>query len=208
MRHAKPSLPFGGRVYYGQTDFPLSDEGESDARMIADAVKDTGFDAVYSSDLCRAVRTAKIVAPDLHINTTPMLREIDLGDWEGKSYDEVREEFKEIYDSRGSDFTKIAPPRGETFAQLQVRSVKAFNEIADHHKSGRVLIVSHGAFIWSVVSHIMGLNLSDMFFYPLDYCGIHFIEERCGRLGLIRYNWRPGLLRSRGGSETRTVSGK
>ena len=53
------------------------------------------------------------------------------------------------------------------------------------------LIVAHGGAIWSIVARLFGLDLNDMFFFPLDYCGIDVVEPSCGRWRLVRYNWTP-----------------
>ena len=192
MRHAKPELPFGGRVYYGRTDFPLSEEGRAAAAKLGEALRGkVTFDALYTSGMKRAVETASLVVPEMEGKTVPELREVDLGEWDGRSYDEVREQFIEIYEKRGTKFASTAPPGGETFEELQHRAVPAFEKILSAHAGGNILIVAHGGAIWSIVSHLFGLDLSDMFFFPLDYCGIDIIEPSCGRMRLVRYNWTP-----------------
>ena len=157
MRHAKPELPFGGRVYYGRTDFPLSAEGRAAAAALGGHLRGRiKFDALYTSGMTRAVETASLAVPGMAGTAVPELR-----------------------------------PGGESFEEMQRRTVPAFEKIAAAHESGNILIVAHGGAIWSIVAHLFGLNLNDMFFFPLDYCGIDVVEPSCGRWRLVRYNWTP-----------------
>ena len=195
MRHAKPELPFGGRVYYGRADFPLSAEGRAAAAELGGRLRGMiTFDALYTSGMKRAVETASLAVPEMTGTAVPELREVDLGAWEGRSYDEVREQFREIYERRGVKFASTAPPCGESFEEMQRRTVPAFEKIAAAHESGNILIVAHGGAIWSIIAALFGLDLNDMFFFPLDYCGINVVEPSCGRWRLVKYNWTPCLL--------------
>ena len=85
MRHAKPELPFGGRVYYGRTDFPLSAEGRAAAARLGEHLRGRiTFDALYTSGMKRAVETASLAVPGMTGTSVPELREVDLGDWDGR----------------------------------------------------------------------------------------------------------------------------
>lgn len=195
MRHAKPELPYGGRVYYGQTDYPLSQEGLRSAAEVGNYLKGKiDFDYVYASDMTRAKQTAELAAPGKEIRIAPELREVNLGAWEGRSYDDVRAQFTEIYEARGAKFAEVAPPGGETFVEMQRRTVPAFEKIVASHKSGRILIVVHGGTIWTISAKIFGYDLNDMYFFLVDYCGISVLEAMFGRYRLCQHNWRPGLF--------------
>ena len=79
MRHAKPELPFGGRVYYGRTDFPLSAEGRAAAAALGGHLRGRiKFDALYTSGMTRAVETASLAVPGMAGTAVPELREVDL----------------------------------------------------------------------------------------------------------------------------------
>ena len=115
MRHAKPELPFGGRVYYGRTDFPLSAEGRAAAAALGGHLRGRiTFDALYTSGMTRAVETASLAVPGMAGTAVPELREVDLGDWDGRSYDEVRDQFREIYERRGVVDALSSPTDGES----------------------------------------------------------------------------------------------
>ncbi|MDL2297689.1 histidine phosphatase family protein [Synergistaceae bacterium OttesenSCG-928-D05] len=196
VRHAKPELPHEGKLYYGHTDYPLSEIGVARARQLGNELRDVAFDRIYCSDLTRARQTAELILEgrDSKLNVTPSLREIFLGDWEGKSFDEVRTTWEELYEKRGASFDSVPPPGGESFLDLQRRSVPAFASILEESPSGNILVVAHAAFIWSVMCHYFSFKLNDLFFYPLDFCGMHLLYNANGLLRLMRYNWNSELL--------------
>jgi alpha-ribazole phosphatase len=195
VRHAKPELPHGGKLFYGSTDYPLSSEGIKRAGELAEDLKGIRFDHIFSSDMQRALHTAELIVPHRkgEIAQVPALREIDLGEWEGRSFDEVREEWDEIYEARGKSFDSVAPPAGESFIELQARTVPAFEDILAKCPSGDILLVAHGGVIWTLMCHYFGLKLNDLFFFPMDYCGLHLICRTGGLMRLLRYNWNSRL---------------
>lgn len=196
IRHAKPELPYGGGVYYGSTDYPLSEEGERAAAALRDVLAPIQFEGIYSSDLVRARRTLELALPQHSdsIKTVSELREINLGEWEGKTFDEVRSEWNEIYEARGASFDSVSPPGGESFKELSKRTVPAFEKIMESTPSGNILIMAHGGVIWTIICHFFKKELNDMFFYPMDYCGIHVIKKTEKMLRLSKYNWSARVI--------------
>lgn len=194
VRHGKPELPHE-RMYYGRTDYPLAGEGVTQALALSEMLKDKTFAHAYSSPLSRARETMRLISPDFagEIICVPELREIDLGEWEGKTYDEVRDEWNEIFEARGRDFAHTAPPGGESFADLQKRTVPAFEKILADCPEGDILIVAHGGVIWTIMCHYFGFNLNDIFYYLMEYCGVNVLHLTDGVMRLGKYNWSPEI---------------
>ncbi|NLD05081.1 MAG: histidine phosphatase family protein [Synergistaceae bacterium] len=195
IRHAKPDLPHKGKLYYGSTDYPLCEEGMIMARNLSKDLKDLEMNAVFSSDLKRARDTAEIVLAGRlsGVRQVRGLREIHLGEWEGKSFDEVRSTWNDIYEKRGTSFDSVGPPGGESFKDLQKRTVPAFEEILNNNPLGSILVFAHGGVIWTLMCNYFGFKLNDIFFYPMDFCGIHLIERTGEFMKLIKYNWSSNL---------------
>lgn len=195
IRHAKPDLPHNGKLYYGSTDYQLSEEGILMARELSDVLKGLEVGAVFSSDLKRAIDTAEISLSGrlCDIKQVRGLREIHLGEWEGRSFDEVRSNWNELYEKRGTSFDSVGPPGGESFKDLQKRTVPAFEEILKNNPSGDILVFAHGGVIWTLMCNYFGFKLNDIFFYPMDFCGIHLIERDGDFMKLKKYNWSPNL---------------
>lgn len=194
VRHGKPDLPNGGKIYYGSTDYPLSEEGKKSAGLLSKSLRNVSFDAVYSSTMIRARMTADIIAKRADIKEISDLREISLGEWEERSFDEVREQWKEIYEKRGASFDSVAPPGGESFIELQKRTVPAFEKIVTEFEGKNILIVSHGGVMWTLMCHYFNFELNDIFFYLTDYCGIHLLQRENKLLRLKKYNWSPNII--------------
>ena len=196
IRHAKPDLPHGGKLYYGSTDYPLSEEGVMMAKRLAEVLRGVEANMVFSSDLRRARETAEIALAGRTCEIRPVrgLREIHLGDWEGRSFDEVRSTWNEIYEKRGVSFDSVGPPGGESFKDLQKRTVPVFDEILRDNPCGNIMLFAHGGVIWTLMCNYFVFKLNDIFFYPMDFCGIHLIERSDGLMKLIKYNWSPKLF--------------
>jgi probable phosphoglycerate mutase len=203
MRHGKPQFPDDKRYIYGQTDFPLSDAGKKQAKAIGGALASVPMDRIISSDLIRAADTADIVAglqkkKLCAVERDPSLREINMGEWDGLTKDEIAEGYVDIFRERGQDVENTTPPGGESLERLRVRGTGAFERITEESRDLRnILITAHGAIIWSVVSGLFDMPLGNLFRFGLDYCGVHLIEHRghterlWGKYRLIRYNWLP-----------------
>ena len=165
-RHGETAWNREGR-FQGWADPALNVEGRAQARALADRLRDTPFDAVYSSDLRRAHETAVIVAEPHHVAvvTDPGLREIDVGSWSGLTRAEIDERFP------GADHHD-----GETRAEHLDRVVATVERIARAHPGERILIVSHGGSLRALRRHSL-----DEPAHPIENCGVyelHFRDER------------------------------
>ncbi len=107
--------------YYGVTDVPLSDLGREQVRAAREHVRGETYEAVWASTLCRSWESARIVAPGHPIRLESDFREIDFGDWEGLTAEEIAVLAPERYAewrSKGLEFTF---PGGETRADFRLR---------------------------------------------------------------------------------------
>jgi probable phosphoglycerate mutase len=144
-------------------DSALTEAGIRQARLVAEALRSRGIQAIYSSDLGRAVQTAEIIgeALDLEVRLDSRLRERNLGPIQGMSRDEIHTQFPEhaaLVDSTNPDH---ALPEGESARQHYERCVKAATELAARHPGGSILIVAHGGVLRSYFFHAIGINLTE-----------------------------------------------
>jgi broad specificity phosphatase PhoE len=165
-RHGETDWNREGR-WQGWADPPLNETGREQARQLAEQLRGTPFDAVYSSDLRRAHETAEIVAEPhgVPVVADPGLREIDVGSWSGLTRAEIDERFP------GTD-----RPDGETRDAHLARVLHAVERIARTHAGERILVVSHGGTMRALRSHA-----SDEPFHPIENCGVielHFRDDR------------------------------
>lgn len=152
---------------------PLNERGRGQARDLARRLSTTRIDAVYSSDTVRAVETAEIVASrlNLEVREDPRLREVDFGEWEGLT----REEINELYSGafREWDECKLAaPPGGETDLEMADRVLEALREIAERHEEACVLVVTSGGPLRAVQADAEGIDqaVARLHFERADNC--------------------------------------
>jgi len=153
------------RRFQGSQDVELSDLGARQAEALARVVRSRPVAAIYTSPLARARRTAEIAAAGTDVPVTPVedLRELCLGEWEGRTVEEIRALPGDPYAQWVRDPVACLPPGGEPLADVQARVVKAMAEIARAHPNGRqVLVVCHGGVISAYLAHCLGLPLSSI----------------------------------------------
>lgn len=144
VRHGETPWNVEGR-YQGQLDPPLTRRGQEQAEATARALAPLGIEAIYSSDLRRAMQTAKALArlTGLPIHLEPRLREIHQGEWQGVLVDEIRRRWPEEFEGWQRDPWHHHPPGGETLQALRERVLEAIQDIVRRHPDGRVAVFTH-----------------------------------------------------------------
>lgn len=145
VRHGQTSANIDG-VWHGSTNTPLTPHGRGQAAAAADFIEANykPISTVYASPLDRAHNTAEQIAGRLGLvpEVDLGLREYDLGEWEGMSFDSLYNE-KKLFHNMKSD-PHYSPHGGESPKQVGDRLVGALRRIADQHRGERVVVVSHG----------------------------------------------------------------
>lgn len=152
IRHGRTDANDQG-IYIGRTDYPLSEKGIAELYSKMDAFIYPGVAKVYSSPLCRCTETAEILFPDTDIQCVDHLIEMDFGQFDGKSAEELidRPEFKEWL--KGG--VECAPPEGESVADVQLRIFKALSFIIRDMMENDLrhcAVVTHGGIISNMVA--------------------------------------------------------
>lgn len=160
MRHGETQWNVENRCQ-GQTDSPLTERGLAQARELADQFRGKHFDAVFSSDLLRAKRTAEIITTehDLVVLTHKALRERNFGRIEGMTWIEAEELLGEklfrYRDMVGEErFTHLLEEGMETDEQIVSRFLTYLREIAVGYGGKQVLVVCHGGLMRTVLIHL------------------------------------------------------
>ena len=132
--------------FRGVIDLPLADEGISQARATSCRLANLRVNAIYSSPLRRAARTAQIISEPHGISSQdlPGLKSMDYGDWAGHSSADVANRWPDLYHQWRSNPYQVRIPGGACLADLRERAVAACAAALDHHSDGETLIlVSH-----------------------------------------------------------------
>jgi probable phosphoglycerate mutase len=127
-----------GRTLAGWTDVPLTPRGEEQARALREALVGAPFDGVWSSDLRRALATARL-ACDAPAVADPRLREMSFGELEGRPWDTLEARWREAM----VRFAAFEPPGGESFDALRERVLGFVEGLAP----GRHLLFTHGGVV-------------------------------------------------------------
>ena len=161
-RHGQ-SVSNAVRRFQGVQDVPLSEIGVRQAEALGAALGRRRLAAIYTSPLQRARRTAEIVAAGLGVAVVSVeaLRELSLGEWEGRTVEEIQALPGDPYARWVRDPVAGLPPGGEPLPDVQARVVGALEAIVAAHPNGaEVLVVCHGGVISAFLAHCLGLSLS------------------------------------------------
>ena len=141
----------------GQADIPLSARGRAQAQEVARELRGLDVTAVYSSDLVRALDTARAIAAehDLDVTVDPGFREVDQGEWTGLKTSEIKERWPELW---GAARHYTARPGGESPHQVRERALTALERVARAHPGETVVVVSHGGTIRWLSAEALGYD--------------------------------------------------
>lgn len=187
VRHARQSSTLCN------VNVDLSEEGIYQAKLLAKRLKDVPFDALYSSNLIRAIQTAEIVNEyhDLKHEIRENIKEIDFGDWTGLEDDKINELYQDFIIENGKLLEDLSYPGGENGQDVVERAMPVLDEIIQSGKEN-VLVITHGGVVRALTAHLLGLDLSQkgLFGASLEHTSItQFIFNKdTKRFYLQRFN--------------------
>ncbi|MCE5286129.1 MAG: alpha-ribazole phosphatase [Pelosinus sp.] len=186
IRHGKIQTVDEKRRYIGQMDVPLNDEGIKEAQLLQHKLVEFPMEAVYCSDLSRSRQTAEIIVGNrsIPIIENINLREIDVGDWEGCTFEDIKQRFPLEFKARGEDIEHYPIPGGESFADLNKRVIPVFHEMLNRGIEN-ILLVGHAGVNRLLLCYALGLPLNNLFRLAQDY----------GCLNLIQYSHKGYLIK-------------
>ena len=152
VRHGE-SEGNAARVFTGQTDSPLTERGRQQAAAVAEELAKVKFDRIVSSDLSRTRDTAEVIAKrhGISVEVVAELREIDVGNQTGKTFDETRGL------PNWNDDGFVAWPGGETLKQVLGRTLGAIERLTRESPGKTILVVGHGGVNRILLSHFLGI---------------------------------------------------
>jgi broad specificity phosphatase PhoE len=160
IRHGQ-SLANAQKLTQGFLNTNLSLKGIEQSKTLAKVIKNKNIDAIYSSDLLRALKTAEEIIkfyPNLKIIESDKLREQNKGVYEGQPKEKVRA----IFDSYENGWYNFNPEKGESFTNVWKRTLQAYNEIYSAHKNQSVILVGHGGPISCIITFLKGKNIEEV----------------------------------------------
>ena len=187
IRHGRQNSPLCN------VNVPLAEEGRLQADLLGERLKAEHIEAIWSSDLIRAVETAEIINERLHVPHVIRndIREISFGDMEGLSDEVIADRFEDFLRERSRMEKDMAYPGGECAGDVVVRSLSVMKEIMDSEYN-TVAVVTHGGVIRSLVAYYLGMDLSkvQMLGTHLENTGITelWVRKPDRRITMNRFN--------------------
>ncbi len=172
IRHGETEWNSQG-IYQGQLDSCLTDLGRKQAQALGERLSKYTFDAVYSSDLGRCKETLQYLFAKNALQMKscvfhPGLRERHLGDFQGLGWKESSEKYPEDFKKFESrELEHRIPGGGESIVDKHQRFMDAFVDIANRHEQQRVLVISHGGAVDSLIRETLNLPLNSSRAYEL-----------------------------------------
>ena len=189
VRHGSSTWNDERRIQ-GQLDPPLSERGKDQAGRLATRFRDTEFDGFYSSDLVRARATAEAIADQNGRSPVflPELREVALGEWEGLQRAEIMLRYPEQWSRWADKPSWDIVPGGEGTQAFERRVGAAIDGLIERHRSGRVLVVTHGGVIQVALLRVVGRSSNGLFPFTIENTSVTVLQGAPGRLAVGRVN--------------------
>jgi alpha-ribazole phosphatase len=177
IRHGEIEEAAAGRLI-GQTDSGLSARGLEQAHELAEALANAQLATVYSSDLKRARMTAEIISErtKCKVQQDPGWREINMGQWEGRSMRSVYQEEQALVAQLFNDPASFAYPSGESFSTFIARIRKALEHLQLVHQDGELALVTHGGVCRAIIGTVLEIPTRNWLRVAQDYGCLNVID--------------------------------
>jgi alpha-ribazole phosphatase len=164
--------------YNGQFDVALTDLGVEQYHRLKERLADTPISACYTSDLTRCVTGANIICEQFGIEPVRRreLRELNIGVWEGLTWQEIKASWPEEWQARLADLVHHRVAQGENLLEVEARVMPVIREIVERHEGQELLVVGHGGVNRIVLLNAIGAPLSRMFSIEQTYGCYNIID--------------------------------
>ncbi len=149
------------KKFTGQLDIELTDRGRKQAELMAQYIDRFNVDVIYASDLKRASDTAEAirVRQGCELVKTKAFREINAGEWHGKTFEDISKKYSETYGTWKENIAKAFLNGGESCVELYDRVVCEFKKVVEESELETICIVSHATPIRMMESYMSGKGI-------------------------------------------------
>ncbi len=176
-------------IFRGRIDIELNETGIKQAALLAEYLGGLKIDAIYSSPLKRALKTAEIITGyhKIDVEITPGLIDFNYGKWQGLPHQEVKDKYKELYAEWISSPERVEIPAGESLDEVRERATGVVDDVIAKY-DGTVVLVSHSVVNKVLICALLGLDNAHFWNIRQDTCGITTFTYENGRFILIKHN--------------------
>jgi len=188
------------RRVQGLSNLGLNDTGKRQAEALAQALKNERVDAIYTSPLRRAQETARAISRfhQVEIEILDGLKELDVGEVDGMTYEDMRIHHSEFFTKWMADFTSVRLPGGGTVPELRDQCCAAVKDILEEQRMGVgekcsnedkvVVAITHFFPIMCIICDTLGLDLSYFRRFRLDVASMCTFDFNPERAVLVSFN--------------------
>lgn len=166
--------------YQGLSDIELNEKGLEQAKCCAKALENVKFKKIITSDLKRAFMTAEYIMTyhdEAEFIVDKRVREINFGDWEGKTYNEISTLWPGMIEAMYDNAATVNIPGGESFGDVQARAFASLKEhIATTADGENILIVCHGGTIRTLICAVLNIDLKHAWNFRQGNTAISILE--------------------------------
>ncbi|MHB1319285.1 MAG: histidine phosphatase family protein [Anaerolineae bacterium] len=194
VRHGITGWNALGRIQ-GHAQSQLTEIGRKQAEAIAERLSTEHIDAVYASDLDRAMHTAQAIARPhgLAVYPDPRLREAAYGDWEGRTMDELRQLYPDTVTEWMSEPVTVAPSGGESLDEVAARVGSFLEELRAHPDDEQIVVVGHGGSIRALLCLALCVPQGYSRRVRVDTASLSIVDLRPNRCVVMALNDRHHL---------------
>jgi len=176
-------------IFRGRIDIALNETGIKQAELLAEYLRHLKIEAIYSSPLKRALKTAEVIASHhkLAVEITPGLIDFNYGKWQGLPHQEVKDKYNELYAEWISHPDQVKIPAGESLNDVRKRAIGVVDEVTAKHE-GTIVLLSHRVVNKVLICALLGLDNSHFWNIKQDTCGITTFTYENERFILTEHN--------------------
>lgn len=166
------------RRFAGHSDVELSPAGYRQIAQLRERLAREKIDAIYSSDLKRALVAAQAISAEHHVDiiTCPELREVNYGCAEGLTFDEISSLYPDLAESISNFSLQLSFPGGESFIEFIERTSKFLERVEKYPESQTILVVSHSGPLRVLVCRLLAIDLEHWRQIRIDNASLSIVE--------------------------------
>lgn len=190
LRHGEV---LGDTCFRGVTDDPLTEQGW---QQMYQQCQGHRWQALISSPLRRCMAFAAVWAQEhqLAVEREPNLKEIDFGDWEGQTAEQLSQHTNDALEKFYADPAGYTPPNAESYAHFTQRIQQAWDNVITQYVGQHVLVVTHAGVIRVLFSQLLGIKPQQSFQIEVPHaCLSRFscFDDEVGRFVQLNFH-KPG----------------
>lgn len=177
VRHGQTSCNVAD-IWHGWDDCELTEEGQAQARAVAERLRHEPVAAIYSSDSPRARQTAEAIGRMHRLQpiTSQAFRERYAGEYEGRTTAEIVQANPGLWEQRSADYWGWTPPGGETFREVLERCRPGIEDIRTRHPNETVVLVSHMSALRVLICHLTGTPIEQTYLTEFPSTAVSIID--------------------------------